>query len=105
MHHEHAMQREAGRPRIDVANAGQKERGHELPVRNTAAHLFHGHFGALLPRRALDQRDQWFNLAREFQNVGSNLRVGTAEQERRSQSAWNALQKIASSNRHRIPPE
>jgi hypothetical protein len=80
---EDAVQGEAWRPRVDVANAGEEERGHELAVGRAATKLLDGHFRAFFARCAFDQRDEGLELGAEAEQVRRDLGVGAVEQERR----------------------
>jgi hypothetical protein len=50
----HAVKRESGRLRVDVADAGKEQGRHGLSVRHAGAELPHDGFRATLARRALD---------------------------------------------------
>src|SRR5262249_44840360 len=80
MDDEHAMQRESRRTTIDVANACEEERSHELPVGYAAPQLLDGHCGALLPWRAFDQSDEGLDFGTEAKEVRRNLRLCTGKQ-------------------------
>jgi hypothetical protein len=91
------MQGESRRARIDVANSSQKQRGQHLPVGNTAAELLDHHFRALVARRPLDQADQGFDFGAKFDNVGSDLSIGPAEEKGRGKQS---IKDITPGNRH-----
>ena len=85
VNHEDAVHGESRRTRIHVANSGQKQRRQQLPVRNTAPELLYGHLRAFVARRILDQGDQRLNLGPELDGGRSELRIGSAQQQRRGQ--------------------
>jgi hypothetical protein len=73
VNHEDAMELEARRLRIDVANAGQKQGPHELTIRQPATKLLDHHFKTFFARRLFNEPDDALDFGPQLHNARINL--------------------------------
>ena len=72
----HAMEAAAGAARIDVADAGEVERGHELAIVDPGAEQLGGRLEDLLARRVLDDANDGLDIGAEADEIGPDIGLG-----------------------------
>ena len=72
---EYAVELEPWRLRVYVANTCEKQRGHKLPVRQTAVQLLGQGSETLLARRLFDQPHDRFDVRSQLDDVRSHTGI------------------------------
>jgi hypothetical protein len=75
VHHEDGMKFETDGPRLDVAHAGEKQRGEDIPVRDAAFYARSDLFEDPTARRSFEQPDERLQLGSEANRPGIEFRL------------------------------